>query len=245
MFRSYVAKKLAANRQRDAYSRLQQVGGDMVATLEQYLKESKSTGCSHADYWLLYCAIRKYRPQEVLECGTGASTLVIAHALQENGSGRVTSMEESSDWYDMADKLLPEKYRPVVDLRLSETIEDGHAMFRGLRYRDVPDLPYDFVFIDGPEKAHGVTQRESADFDLIHILRKTTQPVRAIVDSRTGTFWTLARILGRDKVRFSYLLRHGLILPSTKSDLRNARTIIEDDFRWHRFRRIPRAEYRA
>ena len=52
--------------------------------LQDYLKATKSTGCGVSDYCALYYEIRKKKPIEVLECGTGVSTLVIAHALKEN-----------------------------------------------------------------------------------------------------------------------------------------------------------------
>ena len=38
-----------------------------------------------------------------------------------------------------------------VDFCLSDTVEDYFSLFRGMRYRDVPDRPYEFIFIDGPK----------------------------------------------------------------------------------------------
>lgn len=57
-------------------------------------KNSPSTGANYFDYWLLYSHIRRTKPREVLELGPGLTTLVIAQALHENGSGRVTAMED-------------------------------------------------------------------------------------------------------------------------------------------------------
>lgn len=245
MLRARLAKAASQYFQKKARLKLERVGdGSLYNELTRYHAQTKSTGCQWSDYWTLYAAIRKYHPREVLECGTGASTLVIAHALQENGAGRVTSMEEGAEWFAMAQRLLPSRYSSVVDLRVSDTIIDGHAMFRGIRYRDVPHRLYDFVFIDGPNQAKGLGQAESCDFDFIDILRRSTTPVRAIVDSRTGTFWTIARILGHDKVRFSYLQRHGIILPCTTADLRTAKQIAHDDFRNHAYARPSWTEYR-
>jgi tRNA A58 N-methylase Trm61 len=90
----------------------------------------------------------------VLELGTGASTVVIAQALLENDVGRVTSMEESEDWYIHARQNLPSGL--PVDIVLSSTVEDCFSIFRGIRHRDIPDRSYDFVFVDvrvtGPAK---------------------------------------------------------------------------------------------
>jgi methyltransferase family protein len=241
--RQRLAAKLVAYQQIRALRQLQAVSGGLLDELTRYAAESRSTGCQWTDYWTLYAAIRKYQPREVLECGTGVSTLVIAHALLENGAGRVTSMEESAEWFAMASGLLPDRYKSVVDLRLSDTVADGHAMFRGIRYKDVPARTYDFIFVDGPDFAGDLKQTVSCDFDFIHVLRNSDTPIRGIVDSRTGTFWTFARILGKEKVRFSYLQRHGIILPCTCSDIRDAPKIVEDDMREHAFRRPRRAEY--
>jgi len=52
--------------------------------LVKYTEKTGSAGCSMMDYYALYKQIRNIKPLEVLECGTGVSTLVIAHALMEN-----------------------------------------------------------------------------------------------------------------------------------------------------------------
>lgn len=218
--------------------------GSLYAAMTEYMGESETTGCGWEDYWLLYVSIRKYKPQEILECGTGLSTLVMAHAVIENGSGRITSMEENKEWLEKARRLLPEKYANVTDLRFSETMVETHAMFRGIRYRDTPERNYDFVFIDGPNEAEGVKASETCDMDFIHVLRRSKNPIRGIVDTRTGTFWTLAHILGLENVRYSYLLRQGIILPCTAKDLRHPRHIINLSFMRHVFKRPAWSEYR-
>ena len=124
--------------------------------LTQYLVQSQSTGCSYTDYWKLYSFVRKNKPKEILECGTGVSTVVMAYALIENeqdgnGKGRVTSMESSSQYYDMQMSLIPQHIRPYVELILSDVIEDSFSLFRGVRYEKVPlDRKYDFVYVDDP-----------------------------------------------------------------------------------------------
>src|SRR3546814_15369311 len=61
---------------------------------------------SYSDYLTLYEQVRAHRPREILECGTGISTVVLAQALRENAAeigqapGRVTSMEDDPDWQD-------------------------------------------------------------------------------------------------------------------------------------------------
>ena len=90
--------------------------------LESYLKKTKSTGCNISDYWELYNHVRKYKPKEVLECGTGVSTIVIATALIENEkegfSGRITSMESINKYLKMAKDILPTHFVKYVDFVL-------------------------------------------------------------------------------------------------------------------------------
>ena len=57
-------------------------------------------------------------------------------------------MEESDIWANMAKDILPEHYRCYVNIVVSETVEDYFSLFRGMRYKNLPDLAYDFVFID-------------------------------------------------------------------------------------------------
>lgn len=52
--------------------------------LQAYIEKSSSTGCSFSDYLVLYNWVRRHKPKEILECGTGMSTVVLAHALKEN-----------------------------------------------------------------------------------------------------------------------------------------------------------------
>ena len=113
----------------------------LYQTITNYLELSKSTGCNYYDYWILYSYVRQYKPKEILECGTGASTLVMAHALMENtqdghSAGRITSMEDGEIWYQRAQKLIPEELKPYIDLICSPKVEYCHSIFRGVGYQE-------------------------------------------------------------------------------------------------------------
>lgn len=198
---------------------------DLWDALSGYVAASGTTGCSYADYEALYRAIRRHRPKEVLECGTGASTVVIAEALRENerdgfGRGRVTSMEESEAYAAEARRLLPVPLAPYVEIVVSPTVEDYWALFRGVRYRDIPERPYEFVFVDGPKTSSPVDGAKTFDFDLIHVLKSADRPVRAIVDLRLSTVFALRHVLGERNVRFDRLRNLGFVGPVTKRDLK-------------------------
>lgn len=191
---------------------------------EEYRRQSKSAGCSTGDYWFLYRTILDLRPREVLECGTGASTLVIAAALAECekagfGHGRVTSMEDQAQWHRMSQDLFPDELRPYVEFVLSPRAEYTWSIFRGVGYQDVPDRPYSFMFVDGPGTRAPSDGMMTFDFDFINIVKRADTPVRGLVDGRHSTCYALQKILGADKVRYDPVRTLGILGPCTKNDL--------------------------
>ncbi len=53
----------------------------------------KNTAFSFSDAMSYYCMIRHFKPQHILEIGSGFSTLVADQALRKNGFGKVTLIE--------------------------------------------------------------------------------------------------------------------------------------------------------
>ncbi|MFL0799734.1 MAG: class I SAM-dependent methyltransferase [Agarilytica sp.] len=196
----------------------------MWSALETYHSKTKSTGCSYIDYYELYKAIRRDKPTEVLECGTGVTTLIIAHAMMENEQetgvkGRVTSMEEIGEWMEMSRNLLATEYHPYVDFCLSDTVDDYISLFRGVRYRDIPKRDYDFVFVDGPKYSSPLDGVPTFDFDYIYAVMNSNKPVSAIIDKRVSTVFVLQQVLGVKKVKYSPIKGLGFVSSCTKKDL--------------------------
>ncbi len=204
---------------------------ELWTALQDYLKKTDSTGCGYIDYACLYQTIRKSRPVEILECGTGVSTLIIAHALMENEKetgiiGHVTSMEEHAEWLEMSRQLLPSQSTKHVSFELSHTVEDRYSLFRGVRYASIPDKPYDFVFVDGPKYESPLDGGATFDFDFIHVLRNAEKPVGCLIDKRLSTVFVLQQLLGSDRVKYSAIAGLGYVQPCTKSDLGTIATSI-------------------
>ena len=192
--------------------------------LQEYLSKTKSTGCGYIDYWYLYQYIRENKPIEILECGTGVTTLIIATALLELESeghkvGRITSMDSHKAYLDMSRELLPESLKKYVDFNCSDVKEDFFSIYRGVRYKDIPNREYDFVFIDGPDYKSPLDGMLTFDFDFLHVLLQSTKPVAGMVDKRVSTCYVLQQLLGTDRVKYDPVAHLGFIKPSTKNDL--------------------------
>lgn len=210
--------------------------------LQSYLQSSPSTGCSYSDYLLLYKYIRNRKPKEILECGTGVSTVVIASALKENErdygvKGHVTSMEESPHYYEAALRLFPEKLKTYADIIYSPVVEDTYHFLRGMRYRDVPPRPYDFVFIDGPDHlCDPKGEMVLFNFDFVNVVKNTKNPVGAIIDTRTTTCFVFWLLFG-DKFRYDYVRKIGIVEPVMAHDLAQVKKIVSRIMARHSFRR--------
>lgn len=220
-----IIRRQVAARNRRAEADLKAVPG-LWEAITAYAKGTEVTGASMSDYWTLYDQVRTHKPREVLECGTGVSTVVLAHALKENqaeGSpaGRVTSMEEDEDWHRTASGNLPAHLADVVDLLHSPKVDGFYKMFRGVQYASVPERAYDFVFSDGPERHSTVNGDKLFDLDLIQLVRVSETPVRAVVDNHYLTFYVLQKVFGLDKACYSASHRLLFLDPVTKHDVRH------------------------
>jgi hypothetical protein len=193
---------------------------------------SAVTGASYSDYWTLYEEVRRHRPIEILELGTGLSTVVLAQALRENEAeggprGHVPSMEEDKAWAQTALECLPEEIRGSVEILHSPKVDGFYKCFRGVQYESVPDRPYDFVFSDGPERHSPVNGDKLFNLDLIQIVCRSDQPVWAVVDDHYLTFYVLQKVFGLEKARYDAVRRLLFVGPVTKRDAGHLR---KEDF---------------
>lgn len=113
---------------------------------------------------MLHTHIRQKRPAVIVECGSGASTLVIADALKQNGFGKLISLEHS-EFYGQQTlaTLKAEALQSFVDLRIGE-LEPWSAEHLNPADADKPSYWYpqsflsdisqvDLLWVDGPPGA--------------------------------------------------------------------------------------------
>jgi predicted O-methyltransferase YrrM len=185
------------------------------------------TGASYSDYLTLYEQVRAFRPREILECGTGISTIVLAQALIDNAAedggapGRVTSMEDDADWFRIAGERIPAALRAAIDLVHSPKRDGFYKCFRGVCYESLPERPYDFVFSDGPDRHSPVNGDKLFNLDLIHVVARSDRPVRAVVDNHYLTFYVLQKVFGIELARYSVSHKLMFVGPVERTDLRH------------------------
>lgn len=213
-----------------AWWRLQRMEeGELWRLLEDYKKKTHFSGVYYYKYLKLYTTIKTKKFKEILECGSGVSTVIIAFALKKNGGGRVTSMEEHTDeYYEQLLKIFPNELREFVDFHSSPKILDYYGLFCGVRYTKVPERVYDFVFIDGPSTGSPLNKQYTFDFDFIFVLLNfPIKEICALVDNRKSTVWVLRHILGDRKVRYHHISNLGYVKTISKKDLRESKQFVQ------------------
>lgn len=109
-------------------------------------------GSWKADVWFLRRiveAIERLRPREVVELGCGASTLVIARALERNGGGRLSSYDQHAGFVEATSQWLA-SHGLGAALRHAPMVEDpSHWSHTWYELQSLP-LEIDLLVIDGP-----------------------------------------------------------------------------------------------
>jgi len=201
---------------------------DLKDLLKEVKNQSSSIGLSDFEYVKLYQMVRKIKPEYALECGTGKSTFIIAHAMSENGNGKkLVTMEESKEWTGQQKKALsyffshkrvnewfPGEPEQLVELINSETTIESHRIWRGSCYKDISDYPYTFMLVDGPR----LNDDCFLNIDLIHVLKKSENPISIWIDGRWAIL-AMCRALFGSKVDSKIGWTHTEIYGATKEDL--------------------------
>jgi predicted O-methyltransferase YrrM len=111
-------------------------------------------------------AVLDRRPGVVVECGSGVSTLVIARALQLNGSGRVHALECVPPFAEMTRERIGRAglsdLVEVVDAQLVPAGEGGPLWYDAPSVAALPD-PIDLIFVDGPQSRDGASRAPVLD----------------------------------------------------------------------------------
>ena len=135
-----------------------------------------------------------------------AETVLQLKERDPNYDCQIISMESVDKWYEMAKRLLPDRYDNIVEIRLGKRQLYNYAMFRGYCHSNIPKLNYDFVFLDGP--SYGDEFGSSACLDALKVrLLSNCSLIRGVIDTRVSTVMVMQSIFGTKAVRYYSILR--------------------------------------
>ena len=119
-----------------------------------------------------------------------------------------------------------------VDFIHSPSVDKTFGPFKGKGYAAIPDHPYDFVFVDGPQ----YDRETSFDVDLLELVGKAERPLTAMVDSRAGSCLVYNLYL-KPKFYFDYFQNIGWLERATKRDLVTYHEVIRRETADHAMKR--------
>jgi predicted O-methyltransferase YrrM len=125
--------------------------------------------------------ILTHRPDQIVEVGSGVSTLTMAYCLRRLGRGRIVSLESDPVFAGVTRQMLADhglsSYAVVVDAPLTEITIGGEQWRWYDRDRIPSTAPIDLLFVDGP---HGLTQ-PLARYPALPVFRTRLAPDAIVV----------------------------------------------------------------
>ncbi|WP_051326319.1 class I SAM-dependent methyltransferase [Glycomyces tenuis] len=122
-----------------------------------------ATGADLARF--IYQQVAVHGRSNVLECGSGSTTVVLAYAMRARGGGRVTSLEHEPRFAEATRAMLRERglgeWAEVVDAPLTD-VKLGEDVCRWYDTAHLPDGPIDLLLVDGPPASVGPGARYPA-----------------------------------------------------------------------------------
>ncbi|WP_017569885.1 class I SAM-dependent methyltransferase [Nocardiopsis halotolerans] len=124
---------------------------------------------------LLVRHIDRLRPDLVVECGSGASSVWIGYALRRAGGGRLVAVEHDARYAELSrdlvaahglDDVVEVRHAPLVETPVTTVTVQGEELPTADRWYD-PSVFADLkgiglLFVDGPPKATGLQARYPA-----------------------------------------------------------------------------------
>ena len=163
-------------------------------------REASAFGPDYGDLWFLYNKVRKKQPGSIIEFGSGISTVCLAQALFDNGSGTLYSVDGNRQWAASTARCIPAHLKPFCEVRYSEVIEVMYSGTPVLKHADVPKVVPNFAYLDGPE---GVWAERPAAIDLLEMEPDFPNGFFLVIDERESNTQFL-----RQHFKRRYRFRH-------------------------------------
>ncbi len=128
--------------------------------------------------------VSRRRPQYVVECGSGATTVVLAKAMSKNGYGHVYSLDQDHDSANKTYRWLDEhgltEWATVIYAELVQYTLNGNQ-FNWYALSDLPNTAIDLMVINGPNSA----AQKYARYPALFLLRSRLTSQSSIIVNNT------------------------------------------------------------
>ena len=138
-----------------------------VSSVINLVPLSDPISIDYVDLARLHSLITNRKCLNVLELGSGFSSLVIAHALKINSDSsngllpnslrrrnpwHLDSVDESEDWLKITRSRIPANLESYITFHCKK-VSLGTFLDRAVTYyHDIPNHPYDLIYVDGPSQ---------------------------------------------------------------------------------------------
>jgi Methyltransferase domain len=127
--------------------------------------ETEEIAIVHADLARIHRLIKSRKPRVVLEFGVGFSTLVIAHALEQNDKGHLFTVDTSQRWLDNTRAKLG-TFSARATLQQSNCMAHEHDGQLVSKYDKLPNISPDFFYLDGPSPREIIGEVRGLNFSI-------------------------------------------------------------------------------
>lgn len=184
--------------------------GELYNLLQETIEKSKSTGCEYSDYLTIWEALNQHQPKNILECGSGISSVVFAYYISKSKNPEeitFISMDSVDFWHDQIVEIFPKELHQYVQFKLSDRMESLYNGVLGCHYKEVPPIDYDFIFVDGPllrKVWNDKSYPKCFNADIINILmRNPNVTLNGLLDQRIGTLWNLRKLIPKGSITYN------------------------------------------
>jgi predicted O-methyltransferase YrrM len=164
------------------------------AEINHYLDKFRSSGGLKNYYgayklWNLRQMLLRFKPQRILEFGSGSSTLVFCGYLRQH-DGSLLSIDEEEKWAANTRRLVNLQPTDSIEIINAKKICRPETAPREIKYELSLQDSYDFVFVDGPSlEVDGVKWKDAVNSNVLELPKG---PGVIVVDGRRATAKYLA-----------------------------------------------------
>jgi hypothetical protein len=162
---------------------------ELDALIKDFAK-SRSLAIDISDAIALYEYIINRKPNYILEFGPGTSSNIICLAIlnqkkkDPNYNPIFISLEHHKDWLDFHHQTFKKELAPYCQMILVPTILSAFNGEGACKYAEIPDYPYDFIFVDGPSPSE---QGVLISTDCIELADKLSPTCTIVFDGREAS----------------------------------------------------------